>query len=101
MGLELRRPAACLHCLHRLHSPAQWKIQLGLDPSLEGCECLSDLPDWSFVDWCPTPSGKGQSHWKQDNDAFVRLLGPAPTNFYIECVLTHLNEGGKCMSFSL
>uniref|UniRef100_A0A452H745 Large ribosomal subunit protein mL52 n=1 Tax=Gopherus agassizii TaxID=38772 RepID=A0A452H745_9SAUR len=60
--------------VHQYHiSCAQWKIQLGLDPSLEGYGCLSDLPDWSFVDWCPTPSGKGQSHWKQDNDAFVRL----------------------------
>uniref|UniRef100_A0A674J219 Large ribosomal subunit protein mL52 n=1 Tax=Terrapene triunguis TaxID=2587831 RepID=A0A674J219_9SAUR len=53
----------------------QRKIQQGLDPSLEGYECLSDLPDWSFVDGCPTPSGKGQIHRKQDNEAFVRWVG--------------------------
>ncbi|XP_032645731.1 LOW QUALITY PROTEIN: large ribosomal subunit protein mL52-like, partial [Chelonoidis abingdonii] len=48
--------------------------QQGLDPSLEGYECLGDLPDWSFVDRCPTPSGKGQIHCKQDNEAFVRWV---------------------------
>uniref|UniRef100_A0A8C0GNH8 Large ribosomal subunit protein mL52 n=1 Tax=Chelonoidis abingdonii TaxID=106734 RepID=A0A8C0GNH8_CHEAB len=41
---------------------------------LEGYECLGDLPDWSFVDRCPTPSGKGQIHCKQDNEAFVRWV---------------------------
>uniref|UniRef100_A0A8C3RW21 Large ribosomal subunit protein mL52 n=1 Tax=Chelydra serpentina TaxID=8475 RepID=A0A8C3RW21_CHESE len=71
---NLVQPLDTFHCRVANQAVEQWKIQQGLDPSLEGYEYLRDLPDWSFVDRCPTPSRKGQIHRKQADEAFIRWV---------------------------